>query len=59
MLQLRSIANKPVKHVEEDSVWLFHADGLIGIANRFGELVEEDVQERCIHGDNVSRRFAC
>jgi hypothetical protein len=53
------LANKPVKHVEEDSVRLFHVDGLVGFANRFGELGEEDVPERCIHGDDVSMHFAC
>ncbi len=57
--RLPILANKPVNHVEEDSVWLFHVDGLVGFANRFGELGEEDVQEPCIHGDNVSTRFAC
>ncbi len=53
------LANKPVKHVEGDSVRLFHADGLVGFANRFVELGKEDVRERCIHGDNVSMHFAC
>ncbi len=57
--RLPILANKPVEHVEEDSVWLFHVDGLVGFANQFEELGEEDVQECCIHGDNVSTRFAC
>jgi hypothetical protein len=53
------LSNKPVEHVEEDSVWLFHADGFVGLANLFGELGEEDVRERCIHCDDVSTHFVC
>jgi hypothetical protein len=53
------LTNKPVKYVEEDSVWLLHADGLIGFTNQFKELGEEDIREHCVHGDDVSTHFAC
>jgi hypothetical protein len=45
--------DEPIKHMEEDSVWQSHANGIVAIANRLGEIRKEHVQEGGVHGDDV------
>jgi hypothetical protein len=48
---------EPVKHVEKDSVWLFHADWLECFTNCFWKICKENIGEGQIHCDYACSSF--
>ena len=47
------LGDKPGKHLAENGVWVFHADLLVGLLESDGNEVEEGIDERRVHVDDV------
>jgi hypothetical protein len=45
--------DEPIEYMEEDGVGQSHANGIVAVVNRFGEIREEHICEGRVHCDNV------
>ena len=51
------LVDEPIKHVEEDCVWVLHSNLLVSFANCLWEICKEDIGQGRIHGNDVSSGF--